>query len=43
LEYKIIIKELLFNGADRKALNLDGKTALMILEENKSVFSQAKL
>lgn len=33
LEYKMIIKELLFNGADRQDRNTSGITALGIFEE----------
>jgi len=38
-EYKLIIKELLFNGANRTIKNSDGETPLDILNERKASFS----
>jgi ankyrin repeat protein len=38
-EYKLIIKELLFNGASRTIKNSDGETPLEILNERKDGFT----
>lgn len=38
-EYKTIIKELLFNGADRSLKTNEGLTALQIFEENSSLYT----
>lgn len=42
LEYKIVIKELLFNGADRQAVTKDGQTALGIVESHVEVLSDTQ-
>lgn len=39
LEYKLIIKELLFHGANRSVQSKDGLTARMILDQHQEVFN----
>ena len=39
LEYKLIIKELLFNGADRNIRTKEGLSALEIVNQHAEVFT----
>ena len=41
-EFKTIVKELLFNGADRSLKTNEGQTALQIFEENSHLYTLAQ-
>lgn len=43
MEYKIIIKELLFNGANRFILSKDGLNAYQIVASHAEFFSEQQL